>query len=73
MGFDFHDGSMKNFFSYYDNATSDISKVTDLSENRFYVMYLKNGYYKVWYDNTKLNHSTAKRYILSEVRKNAKK
>lgn len=43
QGFDVVDGKIVNYFSYYDNATSDHSRGTNLLENRLYEIKDANG------------------------------
>ena len=65
MGFD----SKGNYFSYYDNGTSFISKGTDLKENRFYFG-IKNGTEHVLMDTSNVIVGNVREYIISEIRRN---
>ena len=65
MGFDING----NYFSYYDNATSDIPKGTNLKENRFYFGF-KNGTEHVLLDTSNVIVRNVTEYIISEIRRN---
>lgn len=69
MGFESTDGGLKNYFSYYDNASKE---GTNLSKNRLYngSQTINNIVRRVIFDNTYLCVLGAQYYYLSEIRRN---
>ncbi len=66
MGFD----KKGNYFSYYDNAPSDVSKGTNLNENRMHFGMMNGTGGQILYDSSNPGGRIDLQYILSEIRRN---
>ena len=75
MGFEIVNGKPRNYFSYYDNGTSNVKWGTDIKKNRLYldeyngrnVLMGNTGLYILASPRT---NERVKFYILSEIRRN---
>ncbi|MGM9865123.1 MAG: RHS repeat-associated core domain-containing protein, partial [Muribaculaceae bacterium] len=72
MGFEIGKNGTNNYFMYYDNATNDKPKGTNLERNRLYedTRFINKASIPVLLDKSNLCVDGAKIYIVTEVRRN---